>query len=150
MTAHTDISRRHRLRLPRLVRLSVVVVALAAVGAGCKYDVFGRTPTPSAAPAQTVAAPAPAPAISGPEAAIHAVFGPLGVADQAVGVAACESGLNPGADSGTYKGLFQLGPHLAGTIAFYGGDWFDPLTNAQVARDLYLASGWASWPVCGR
>jgi hypothetical protein len=88
-------------------------------------------------------------AASGPEAAIHAVFGPLGVADQAVRVAACESGRNPGADSGTYKGLFQLGPHLAGTVDFYGGDWFDPMTNAQVARDLYLASGWSSWPVCG-
>jgi hypothetical protein len=144
MTAATRTSR----RLPRPVRIAAAAAVLAAVGAGCKYDVLGSTPRPSAAPARTASAPAPAP--SGPEAAIHAVFGPLGVADQAVRVAACESGLNPGADSGTYKGLFQLGPHLAGTVAFYGGDWFDPMTNAQVARDLYLASGWASWPVCGR
>jgi hypothetical protein len=136
-----------RRRLRRAARLSAVVVALVATGAGCKYEVFGATPRPSAAPAQVVAA---APAISGPEAAIREVFGPLGVADMAVSVAACESGLNPGADSGTYKGLFQLGPQLAGTVAFYGGDWFDPMTNSQVARDLYLASGWSSWPACGR
>ena len=147
MTATLTSSRRGR-----AVRLAAAAVALAALGAGCEYDVFGRGPSPSAAPTQarTVAAPAPTPAVSGPEAAIHAVFGPLGVADQAVRVAACESGLNPGADSGTYKGLFQLGPHLAGTVDVYGGNWFDPMTNAQVARDLYLASGWASWPVCGR
>jgi hypothetical protein len=148
---HSTLRRRRR----PAARLALAVVAIAALGTACSfpdspYNPFDFTSgtagtSGSSAPAAT-AASAPS---GSPEAAIREVFGPLGVADKAVQVAICESGLNPAADSGTYKGLFQLGPHLAGTVAFYGGNWFDPLTNAQVARDLYLGSGWASWPVCG-
>ena len=127
-------------RLTRLP-LGVAVLAVAVLASACVFDP-GPHPASSAPPAPP----------TGSAAAIQAVFGPLGVADQAVAVAACESGLDPGAVSagGTYRGLFQLGPHLAGTVAFYGGNWFDPLVNTQVARDLYLQSGWSSWPSCGR
>ena len=38
-------STRPRRRLGRTARISVLVVALAAVGAGCDYDVFGATPS---------------------------------------------------------------------------------------------------------
>jgi hypothetical protein len=119
----------------------VAAGALAVLGAACDL-----TPGPHAA--------SPAPAATGsPEAIVREVFGPLGVADQAVAVATCESGLDPAAVSpgGEYRGLFQLGGHLAGTVDAYGGNWFDPLTNAQVARDLYVQNGgWSSWPTCGR
>jgi len=125
----------------RTVRLGAAAAVVAVLASACVFD---AGPSPSAGPA-----PAPT-GMSPEEAAIRGVFGPFGVADTAVSVAMCESGLNPGADSGAYKGLFQLGPHLAGTVAFYGGNWFDPVTNAQVARDLYLQSGWSSWPSCGR
>jgi hypothetical protein len=120
--------------------LAAAAVVVAALASACVYDP-GPSPTSGPAPAPT--------GISPEEAVIREVFGPLGAAEKAVSVAICESGMNPGADSGTYKGLFQLGPHLEGTVAFYGGNWFDPLTNAQVARDLYLQSGWAPWPHCG-
>jgi hypothetical protein len=116
-----------------------VAAAVALAGTACKLGEWPVVRTAAAPPA------------SSPEAAIRQVFGPLGVADQAVGVAACESGLDPGADSGTYKGLFQLGPHLAGTVAAYGGNWFDPMTNSLAARDLYLShGGWSSWAACAR
>ena len=136
---------RPRRRHLRAGRLAAAVAVIAVAGAGCKYSGFAPTPQAAARPEAAAAA------ASSPEAIIRQVFGPLGVADKAVSVAACESGLNPGADSGTYKGLFQLGPHLVGTVDAYGGDWFDPMTNAQVARDLYLShGGWSSWPRCGR
>jgi hypothetical protein len=122
----------------RAARVAVIGALAVATGA-CA---FAPGPHPTSAPAPT----------GSPEGVVRQVFGPLGVADQAVRVAACESGLDPGAMSagGTYRGLFQLGPHLAGTVGFYGGNWFDPLTNSEVARDLYLRSGWSSWPACGR
>lgn len=84
--------------------------------------------------------------------AIDVAFGPYGVTAKAVRVAACESGLNPNAGypDAYYKGLFQLGPHVV-AIRHYGGDWFDPLQNAQAARDLYVTRGdWSAWPVCGK
>ena len=40
-------------------RLSVLVVALAAVGAGCEYDVFGGAVKPTSGIARAAAAPAP-------------------------------------------------------------------------------------------
>ena len=139
-----DTSAHPRVRLLRAGRLAALVAVIAVASAGCKYSVFA--PSPQAAAPQAVAV-----AASSPEGIIRQVFGPLGVADQAVGVAACESGLNPGADSGTYKGLFQLGPHLAGSVDAYGGDWFDPMTNTLVARDLYVShGGWSSWGACRR
>jgi hypothetical protein len=92
--------------------------------------------------------PGPPPPRSAEEQIIHEVFDPYGVGDKAVSIARCESGLNPmaGWPNATYKGLFQLGPHLAGTVAAYGGDWFDARTNTYVARDLYLSRGnWSAW-----
>jgi len=130
----------------RTVRLAAAVVAVAALATACE---FGPGPSPSSAPAPSPAASA---ALSPDEAVIREVFGPLGVADQAVSVAACESGLNPmaGYPDATYKGLFQLGPHIV-AIYQYGGDFFDARANVQAARDLYVSRGnWSAWPVCGR
>ena len=114
-------------RRRRAVGLAVSALAIAAITAAC-----GIGPPPPASQA---------------EAVIHEVFGPLGQGDKAVSVARCESGLNPmaGWPDATYKGLFQLGPHIV-AIHAYGGDWFDARANTLAARDLYVARGnWSAW-----
>jgi hypothetical protein len=108
----------------------VSALAIAALAAGCGFST------------------GPAPGPSHEELVIHEVFGPLGVADKALSIAWCESGMNAmaGFPNATYKGLFQLGPHLQGTVDAYGGQWFDARTNALAARDLYLSRGnWSAW-----
>jgi hypothetical protein len=122
-------------RRRRAVGLTLSALAIAGITAACGID------------------PGPPPPPSPEEAIIHEVFDPYGVGGKAVSVARCESGLNPmaGWPDSTYKGLFQLGPHLSGTVAAYGGDWFDARTNSYAARDLYLSRGnWSAWPHCGR
>src|SRR5262245_47341995 len=89
--------------------------------------------------------------VSSPEDAIRTSFGPI--ADQAMRVANCESGLNPGAVSrgGGNWGLFQINTVHAGTFqsvtgrSFYD-DALDPYANAQFAAWLYNNSGgWGPW-----
>ena len=92
------------------------------------------------------AAPPPPPAPSGSSdlhAIISEVFVPYcaGVVAIADCIAGRESGWNPNATNGQYRGLFQLGANYNATIAFYGGNVFDPRTNAQVARDSYVQRG---------
>ncbi len=121
-------------RVARRLRLVAVVGAAIALFAACGPD--------------TGSAPA---APGSPEAIIREVFDPIGEGDKAVRVAACESGLNPGATSrgGTYQGLFQLGPNIV-AIHAYGGDRLDARQNALAARDLRTSRGnWSAWPVCG-
>ena len=118
-----------RPRRRRTLALALSALAIAVTAAGC----IGS---------------GPAPAPSHEELVIHEVFDPLGVADKALSIAWCESGMNAlaGFPDATYKGLFQLGPHLQGTVDAYGGQWFDARTNALVARDLYLSRGnWSAW-----
>ncbi len=117
-------------RRRRTLALALSALAIAVTAAGCGFG----------------SGPAPAP--SHEELVIHEVFGPLGVADKALSIAWCESGMNAlaGYPNATYKGLFQLGPHLQGTVDAYGGQWFDARTNALAARDLYLSRGnWSAW-----
>lgn len=76
--------------------------------------------------------------------AIKAAFEPVGgpqLVDQAIRVARCESGFGIDAVNGQYRGIFQLGNNYNATIAFYGGNVFDPFTNAQVARDSWVTKG---------
>lgn len=120
---------RNTRRRRRTLALAVSAVAIAVTAAGCGFG-------------------GPAPAPSHEELVIHEVFDPLGVADKALSIAWCESGMNAlaGFPNATYKGLFQLGPHLQGSVDAYGGQWFDAKTNALVARDLYLSRGnWSAW-----
>lgn len=82
------------------------------------------------------------------QTAILNAFGPYGqeVTDQAGRVACCESGWGPQATNGQHRGLFQLGHNYDHTIAFYGGNVFDPFTNAQVARDSWVTrGGWSAF-----
>lgn len=90
-------------------------------------------------------APAPPPAFSYDDthAAIAQFFGPYGPGVQ--GIAECiagrESGWNPYAVNGQYRGVFQLGRNFQGTVNFYGGDFFDPYQNTQAARDSFVQRG---------
>lgn len=69
------------------------------------------------------------------------------------GIAACESGGDPGAigGGGLYRGKYQFD---MGTWASVGGSG-DPAAAPEVEQDrraamLYARSGAAPWPVCGR
>ena len=82
--------------------------------------------------------------------AITQAFGPI--ADQAMGVAQCESGLDPNAVSsgGGNWGLFQINTVHSGDFeAVTGQPWsnvLDPYLNSQFAAWLYNQSGgWGPW-----
>jgi Transglycosylase SLT domain len=82
--------------------------------------------------------------------AINQAFGPL--AGQAMGVAQCESGLDPNAVSagGGNWGLFQINTVHSGDFeAVTGHSWsevLDPYLNATYAAYLYNQSGgWGPW-----
>jgi soluble lytic murein transglycosylase-like protein len=82
--------------------------------------------------------------------AIVQTFGPI--ADQAMGVARCESGLDPNAVSrgGGNFGLFQINTvHRDSFESVTGQPWsnvLDPYANTQFAAWLYNQSGgWGPW-----
>jgi hypothetical protein len=108
-------------------------------------------PPPTTAP-PTTAVPAPPPPARSVEDIIRARFGPVG--DTAIGVARCESGLNPSARSPAgYRGLFQLDPsHAASFQQVTGRDfeeaWDEADPNTQYAKYLYDRSGWSPWGAC--
>jgi soluble lytic murein transglycosylase-like protein len=90
----------------------------------------------------------PAPAPGTVQAVIHEVFGAHGAA--AIGVARCESGLNPAAVSrgGGNWGLFQINKVHAKRVANLGYQWndlLDPRVNAIVAKTIFDESGWRPW-----
>lgn len=72
---------------------------------------------------------------------IHREFG--GAGGGAVNVATCESHLDPWAEGGAYKGLFQMSLGLHGHL--FDGPWHDPVANTTAARRLFDSSGWAPW-----
>ena len=91
---------------------------------------------------------APPPAPGTVAAVIHEVFGAHGNA--AVGVAQCESGLNPGAISrgGGNWGLFQINTAHRSRVARMGYQWEDLLdarVNALVAKSIFDEQGWRPW-----
>lgn len=116
-------------------------------------------PTTSPPPPPTTAPPAPEPVVE-PEPApepppapqgdieqmIYDVFGDAGA--RAVQVARCESGLNPRAVNGQYRGLFQLGNYHVGRAEAMGYSWdqmFEAYPNIVVAHNLYAEQGWRPW-----
>jgi hypothetical protein len=77
------------------------------------------------------------------------------VASEAVLVAYCESGFNPAAANGKYKGVFQMGPT---ELTASGADarlWADAKVNITAAAKLWISAysrpnaleGWAPWAV---
>lgn len=89
--------------------------------------------------------PAPVPL----EEVIAAVWGEL--APSALGVASCESTMNPDAvgGNGRYYGLFQIGTIHQGLVESLGFTWdqiFDPHVNTIVAKAVFdEAGGWSPW-----
>lgn len=83
------------------------------------------------------------------KATITEVFGPAH-AEVAIGVAHCESRLNPRAISagGGNWGLFQINQVHKQRVTSMGYAWdqlLDPRVNALVARSIFDDSGWAPW-----
>lgn len=74
--------------------------------------------------------------------AIRKTFGPKYGA-QAVRVARCESGINPHAVNGQYRGIFQMGASERATYGHGAGAW----RQAKAARRYFIASGrdWSPW-----
>jgi hypothetical protein len=88
------------------------------------------------------------PAPGSVEEVIASVFGPH--AQSAIGVARCESRLNPGAISrnGANWGLFQINKAHRGRVAAMGYQWEDLLdarVNALVAKSIFDEQGWGPW-----
>jgi hypothetical protein len=122
------------------MRLSVVVVALAAVGAGCKYDLLGRTPHTS--DDVTRAAAAPAPTASTPAAVTPPGTPPV---EHWYAVAQCETGGNWAHPGPTYVGGLGM---WYGNWAAHGGLQYAPSAHLAtpeqqiaVAANLWLAGG---------
>ena len=124
-----------------------VVLAVADVAAdsdiGVPAGVTDLAP-PEPTPPPVTRAPYIPPSQSDVVAAICSLPWPC---DQMVRIAACESGLNPGAyNPAGYYGLFQINHSFPG--------WDDALTNATVAyTEKYLPAlahgdGLTPWPVC--
>lgn len=102
-----------------------------------------RASIPAAQPAQS-APPAP----GSVQEVIAEVFGPH--ASAAIGVARCESGLNPSAVSrgGGNWGLFQINKVHRDRVARMGFAWeqlLDARVNALVAKSIFDEQGWRPW-----
>jgi hypothetical protein len=141
----------------------VVIADLESLGATATALVTPSTtaPKPKATPAPrttvppqqmqtaSVVAPTPPPAASAVEAVILEVFGPVD-GRAAIGVARCESHLNPKAISrgGGNWGLFQINTAHRGRVAAMGYQWEDLLdarVNALVAKSIFDEQGWQPW-----
>lgn len=60
--------------------------------------------------------------------------------DEVLEVMACESGGDPGATNGPYRGLMQIWLDNA-----LGQNLYDPATNLAVAYQMWSVDGWAQW-----
>lgn len=134
-----------------------IVASAASASPSAPSTILPSAPVSTATPPSTApaagasrsAAAASAPAGGSVEDAIATYFGD--VYDQAVGVARCESGLDPNAVSrgGSNWGLFQINTVHEQRVVAMGYSWdqiLDPYVNAAVARAIYDdASGWGPW-----
>ena len=123
---------------------SAVTADIAAIAAPTTTVPPAPTTTTTTAPRPVTPPPAPGTV----QAVITEVFGAHGNA--AIGVARCESGLNPGAISrgGGNWGLFQINKVHAKRVANMGYAWEDLLdarVNAIVAKSIFDESGWRPW-----
>ena len=91
--------------------------------------------------------------VEGPEAIIakiRAAAAAKGIdAQRVLMIARCESGFNPRADSGYYKGIFQHDPNYwAGRAAKYGyggASYFDVDAQIGVSTSMMAGGGWSHW-----
>jgi hypothetical protein len=113
---------------------------------------FDSAPTSSARsdPAPTPS-PSPSPAPAEPPSTTQIIynaaaeFGLSG--DYLVGVAICESDLDPSAyNPAGYHGLFQFDFETWGAHGY--GDIYDPVAQARTAAELLAAGHYSRWPNC--
>ena len=130
---------------------AVELVGAVPIDVSTLQGAIGPTPSTTAPPAPPVTvprAPLPPPAPGAVEATINEVFGAHGGA--AIGVARCESRLNPAAISrgGGNWGLFQINKIHAQRVARMGYAWEDLLdarVNSLVAKSIFDEQGWGPW-----
>lgn len=78
---------------------------------------------------------------------IRRTWAGTGQEERAVRIARCESGFNPSARNGQYKGIFQMGSR---EFATYGkGDPFNAIDNIEAAFRYWQRSGWGPWECKG-
>lgn len=102
-----------------------------------QVDVVGTKHPPVAGPAEILAK-------------INQASARLGIdANRVAGIAKCESGFNPMADSGYYKGLFQHDPRYwpsrAASFGFAGASIFDVDAQIGVSTGMMAGGGWSHW-----
>lgn len=93
------------------------------------------------------------PAVAGPAeiiAKINSVSSAKGIdGNRVAAIAKCESGFNPNADSGYYKGLFQHDPRYwdsrAAKYGFSGASIYDVDAQIGVSTSMMAAGGWSHW-----
>jgi hypothetical protein len=99
------------------------------------------TPEPAPPPPPVPAVPPPAPGSI--EAIICSHPWPC---QEALAVAACESGLHPTSiGGGRNYGLFQINAVHAGRFPGFWDLWSDPATNASWAYQIWSGRGWQAW-----
>lgn len=81
---------------------------------------------------------------------IHATSAAKGIdGNRVAAIAKCESGFNPNADSGYYKGLFQHDPNYwparAAKYGFSGASIYDVDAQIGVSTSMMAAGGWSHW-----
>jgi resuscitation-promoting factor RpfB len=81
---------------------------------------------------------------------INAASARLGIdANRVATIAKCESGFNPNADSGYYKGIFQHDPNYwparASRYGFAGASIFDVDAQIGVSTQMMAGGGWSHW-----
>lgn len=93
------------------------------------------------------------PPVAGPAeilSKINAASTRLGIdANRVATIAKCESGFNPNADSGYYKGLFQHDPNYwparAARYGFSGASIFNAEAQIGVSTAMMAEGGWSHW-----
>ena len=93
------------------------------------------------------------PPVAGPAeiiAKINAASAAKGIdGNRVAAIAKCESGFNPYADSGYYKGLFQHDPNFwasrAAKYGFAGASIYDVDAQIGVSTSMMAGGGWSHW-----
>ncbi len=113
-----------------------------------RHGVFDERPKPKASKEEAAEEAAPVPASGGIQEIIYAAAAEYGL-DGAylLGIAGCESGLDPGAvNAAGYHGLFQYDNT---TWSEYGyGSIYDPVAQARTTAMLISEGQSSRWPNC--
>lgn len=102
-----------------------------------QVEIIGAKQPPVAGPAEIITK-------------IKAASAKLGIdAQRVLLIAQCESGFNPRADSGYYKGLFQHDPNYwssrAAKFGYAGASYFDVDAQIAVSTGMMAGGGWSHW-----